>query len=93
MKTETYTAVRIWGDAGWRNNIQQLYFLISSLCFATREVTRWPKFKQEAQELLNSGSTSRFVRDENTNSVFDKETGQTWPLPLFRELPRLDREG
>ena len=90
MKTGTDTAVGDWGDTGWRDIIHQLYLLISSVCFAAHEVLRWQEFQREAQELLNSGRTSRFVKDQRTDLALDKETGQTWPMSLFRMLPRLD---
>ena len=91
MKTEADTAVGDWGDVGWRNIVHQLYFLISSICFAVHVILRWSEFQREAQELLNSGRTSRFVKDQRTDVALDKETGQTWPMSLFRMLPRLDR--
>ena len=91
MKTEADTAVGDWGDVGWRNIVHQLYFLISSICFAVHVILRWSEFQREAQELLNSGRTSRFVKDEHTDSALDKETGQPWPMSLFRMRPRLDR--
>jgi hypothetical protein len=93
MDIETYDGVEDWGETGRETIIQELYFIIWSICFAAREVIRWSDFKRDAQNFLQSGRTSRFVKEEGANSVLDKQTGQTWPMSIFQKLPHLDRAG